>query len=311
MYEACPYARRRRAVENRAGLQGRGDAPAPTAIRVLKKQDPAYRAMIPAFRSSTCSWPASRSTSRRMSGSASARSSGDRSLLADRDRLAASLAVPGVEKTKLKMGSPSFPVARLRRTPAARRHRQTRRRRRERGDHRAAASAGLHVHRMWGDDERFVQTYFKDFKNIYSDVRLGHPRQGRLLLHPRAHRRRDQRRRPSPATRETRSRTASERRWSARWSASLIRSRARCSLAFAVLKNLLSARLADEVMKTVDKVLGAIARPRAVLRVAATEDAPGEDLAPLDPGTRRGRDPGDLTTIEDPSALEQIRQALK
>ena len=30
----------------------------------------------------------------------------------------------------------------------------------------------------------------------------------------------------------------------------------------------------------------------------------------LDPGRREARDPGDLTTIEDPSALQQIRQAL-
>jgi propionyl-CoA synthetase len=42
---------------------------APTAVRVLKKQDPAYCTSTTCPRSSTCSWPASRSTSRRTSGS--------------------------------------------------------------------------------------------------------------------------------------------------------------------------------------------------------------------------------------------------
>ena len=56
--------------------------------------------------------------------------------------------------------------------------------------------------------------------------------------------------------------------------------------------------------------LGAIARPKASLRHAAAEDAFRENTAPLHPGAGEGRDPGDLTTIEDPAALEQIRHAL-
>jgi hypothetical protein len=47
-----------------------------------------------------------------------------------------------------------------------------------------------------------------------------------------------------------------------------------------------------------------------VLRDAASENALGEAPAPLDPGDLRGRDPGDLTTIEDPGALEQIKLAI-
>jgi acyl-coenzyme A synthetase/AMP-(fatty) acid ligase len=42
---------------------------APTAARVLKKHDPAYMHKYDLSSSSTSSWPASRSTSRRTSGS--------------------------------------------------------------------------------------------------------------------------------------------------------------------------------------------------------------------------------------------------
>jgi propionyl-CoA synthetase len=83
-------------------------------------------------------------------------------------------------------------------------------------------------------------------------------------------------------------------------------------LAFAVLKNPSLRTPADEVMKTVDKQLGAIARPRAVHFVSLLpKTRSGKTLRRSIQALAEGRDPGDLTTIEDPSALEQIRQALK
>jgi propionyl-CoA synthetase len=53
---------------------------------------------------------------------------------------------------------------------------------------------------IWGDDQRFVQTYWSTFprQTGLQHLRLGHPRCGRLLLHPGPHRRRDQRGRPPP-----------------------------------------------------------------------------------------------------------------
>jgi propionyl-CoA synthetase len=54
-------------------------------------------------------------------------------------------------------------------------------------------------------------------------------------------------------------------------------------------------KLEGEVMKQVDKQLGAVARPSRVFFVTAL------------PAVAEGRDPGDLTTMEDPAALQQVR----
>jgi len=90
------------------------------------------------------------------------------------------------------------------------------------------------------------------------------------------------------------------------------------AVAFAILKNPEPAAtpegrkaLEAEVMAVVDKQLGAVGRPARV------------HFVPLLPKTRsgkllrrsiqalcEGRDPGDLTTIEDPASLQQIKAAL-
>ena len=51
---------------------------------------------------------------------------------------------------------------------------------------------------VWRDDERFVEHLLAERPGPagLQHLRLGHPRRGRLLLHPRPHRRRHQRRRP-------------------------------------------------------------------------------------------------------------------
>ena len=84
-------------------------------------------------------------------------------------------------------------------------------------------------------------------------------------------------------------------------------------LAFAVSERRLArTQRREEVMQTVDKQLGAIARPKAVHFVSLLpKTRSGKTLRRSIQALAEGRDPGDLTTIEDPNALEQIRQALR
>ena len=89
-------------------------------------------------------------------------------------------------------------------------------------------------------------------------------------------------------------------------------------IAFAVVKD--AARIASpaatesmaaEVMQTVDRELGAIARPARVHFVTLLpKTRSGKLLRRSIQALAESRDPGDLTTIEDPAALEQIRAAL-
>ena len=69
--------------------------------------------------------------------------------------------------------------------------------------------------------------------------------------------------------------------------------------------------LEKEVMETVDKQLGAIGRPRAVHFVTLLpKTRSGKTLRRSIAALAEGRDPGDLTTIEDPGALQQIKDCL-
>ena len=64
-------------------------------------------------------------------------------------------------------------------------------------------------------------------------------------------------------------------------------------------------------MTTVDREIGAIARPAKVRFVSSLpKTRSGKTLRRSIQALCEGRDPGDLTTIEDPSALEQIRAAV-
>ena len=88
------------------------------------------------------------------------------------------------------------------------------------------------------------------------------------------------------------------------------------AMAFAILKDpSQAATLADalkhegEIMKLVDQQLGAVARPARVRFVnALPKTRSGKLLRRAIQAVCEGRDPGDLTTIEDPAALEQIRE---
>jgi len=72
-----------------------------------------------------------------------------------------------------------------------------------------------------------------------------------------------------------------------------------------------AAAMRKEVMDTVDREIGAIARPAQVHFVTLLpKTRSGKLLRRSIQALAEGRDPGDLTTIEDPAALEQIRGAL-
>jgi propionyl-CoA synthetase len=88
------------------------------------------------------------------------------------------------------------------------------------------------------------------------------------------------------------------------------------AMAFAVLKDPSLAatpeaalKLEGEMMKVVDTQLGAVARPARVRFVQALpKTRSGKLLRRAIQAVCESRDPGDLTTIEDPSSLQQIRE---
>ena len=71
-------------------------------------------------------------------------------------------------------------------------------------------------------------------------------------------------------------------------------------------------KLEGDIMKTVDGQLGAVARPSRVHFVAALpKTRSGKLLRRAIQAICERRDPGDLTTIEDPTALQQIRDLVE
>jgi propionyl-CoA synthetase len=87
------------------------------------------------------------------------------------------------------------------------------------------------------------------------------------------------------------------------------------AMAFAVVKDASSLtddaaklKLEGEIMKVVDEQLGAVARPARVRFVTVLpKTRSGKLLRRAIQAVCEKRDPGDLTTIEDPSALQQIQ----
>jgi propionyl-CoA synthetase len=230
--------------------------------------------------------------------------------------------VPGVENTPIKYGSPSFPVygydlKLLREADAA-----------EAGpDEKAVVTIAPPLppgcmSTVWGDDERFVQTYFGTFRNkqVYSTFDWGiRDKDGYYFILGRTddvinvagHR---------LGTREIEEAVNMHSNIAECAVVGVADSlKGQMPLAFAVAKDVsklgtLEGRksLEKEVMETVDKQLGAIARPRAVHFVSLLpKTRSGKTLRRSIQALAEKRDPGDLTTIEDPVALEQIRNALK
>jgi propionyl-CoA synthetase len=229
--------------------------------------------------------------------------------------------VPGVEKTPIKFGSPSFPVygydlRLLRETDGT-----------EAGANEKAVVAIVPplppgcLSTVWGDDERFVQTYFSSFRGklVYSTFDWGirdadgyHYILGRTddVINVAGHR---------LGTREIEEAVQAHPNVAEVAVVGVADSlKGQLPLAFVVLKDAARAatpegRAAEEkaVLETVDRMLGAIARPARVHFVTLLpKTRSGKLLRRSIQALAEGRDPGDLTTIEDPAALEQIRAAL-
>jgi propionyl-CoA synthetase len=175
---------------------------------------------------------------------------------------------------------------------------------------------------VWGDDERFVKTYWKSVpgRRVYSTFDWGiRDSDGYFFILGRTddvinvagHR---------LGTREIEESISSH---PAVAEVAVVgvadQLKGQVAMAFAVVKDANSiatpeARLALEgdVMKTVDGQLGAVARPARVHFVSALpKTRSGKLLRRSIQALCEGRDPGDLTTIEDPTALEQVRSAVK
>ncbi len=90
------------------------------------------------------------------------------------------------------------------------------------------------------------------------------------------------------------------------------------AMAFAVLRNPAALdesgardRLEAEIKRVIEQRNGAVARPARILFVnSLPKTRSGKVLRRAIVALCEGRDPGDLTTIEDPGALDQIRDAL-
>jgi propionyl-CoA synthetase len=175
---------------------------------------------------------------------------------------------------------------------------------------------------VWGDDERFVRTYWQSVPNrtVYSTFDWGiRDSDGYFFILGRTddvinvagHR---------LGTREIEESISSH---PAIAEVAVVgvadQLKGQVAMAFAVVRDANAiatpaARLALEgdVMKTVDNQLGAVARPARVHFVTALpKTRSGKLLRRSIQALCEGRDPGDLTTIEDPSALDQVRSAVK
>jgi propionyl-CoA synthetase len=294
----------------------------PTAIRVLKKQDPAF---MKAHDVSSLQYlflagePLDEPTARWAS---------DALGVAIVDNywqtesgwpiLSAQL---GVEETPRKFGSPSFPVYGY----------DVRCLSESTAEEVAAGEKGVLtvvpplppgcMSTIWGDDERFVKTYFSTFRDklVYSTFDWANRDAdgyyfvlGRTddVINVAGHR---------LGTREIEEAVQAH---SGIAEVAVVGVadplKGQIPVAFAVVKDPSRvatpeglAQMRKEVMDTVDRELGAIARPGAVHFVTTLpKTRSGKLLRRSIQALAEGRDPGDLTTIEDPGALEQIRLAL-
>ena len=230
-------------------------------------------------------------------------------------------ACPGVEDTPRKFGSPSFAVygydVRLLREGS--------------GDEAGADEKAVLtimpplppgcMTTVWGDDSRFVNTYFSDFgkKLAYSTFDWATRDKdgyyfvlGRTddVINVAGHR---------LGTREIEEAVQAHSGIAEVAVVGVADAlKGQIPVAFAVVKDPAkvatpetAAAMRKEVMDTVDRELGAIARPGAVHFVTLLpKTRSGKLLRRSIQALAEGRDPGDLTTIEDPAALEQIRAAL-
>jgi len=206
-------------------------------------------------------------------------------------------ALPGVEKTPIKYGSPSFPVYGYNLQIF-----------REDGSVCGPNEKGIAavipplppgcLSTVWGQDDRFVSTYFTILGRTDDVINVAGHRLG---------------------TREIEEAIQAH---SAIAEVAVVgvedKLKGQMPMAFAVVKDAskvatpeMVKALEKEVFATVDGILGAIARPARVHFVTGLpKTRSGKMLRRSLQALAEGRDPGDLTTIEDPSTLEQIKNAL-
>ncbi|MCK0512493.1 propionate--CoA ligase [Aromatoleum buckelii] len=229
-------------------------------------------------------------------------------------------AVRGIEETPIKYGSPSFPV-----------YGYDLRIFREDGSECGANEKGIVgvipplppgcLSTVWGQDDRFVSTYFTLFQDpvVFSSSDWGikdedgyHTILGRMddVINVAGHR---------LGTREIEEAIQAN---AAIAEVAVVGVadplKGQMPMAFAVVKDASRvdtaekrAQLEKDVMKTVDTLLGAIARPARVHFISGLpKTRSGKMLRRSIQALAEGRDPGDLTTIDDPGTLEQIRTSL-
>ncbi|MFJ0452674.1 propionate--CoA ligase [Bordetella bronchiseptica] len=231
-------------------------------------------------------------------------------------------AQPGVERVPTRFGSPSFPVygfdARIVSEST--------------GEDLGPDEKGVvaivpplppgAMSTIWGDDERFVQTYFTSIpgRQVYStfDWGLVDPDGywfilGRTddVINVAGHR---------LGTREIEESINSHAGVAECAVVGVADTlKGQVAMAFAVLKDPAGAETRDgalalegDIMRVVEDQLGAVARPARIRFVGALpKTRSGKVLRRAIVAVCEGRDPGDLTTIEDPSALEQIKESLQ
>ncbi len=295
---------------------------APTAIRVLKKQDPAW---LTRYNTSSlkalflAGEPLDEPTARWISEGLG-RPIIDNYWQTETGWPILTVA-QGIEKTPTRFGSPGMPMygydVRLL-------HEQT-------GEEVGANQKGVVavmpplppgcMQTVWGDDERFVKTYFSSIpgKLAYSTFDWGirdadgyYFILGRTddVINVAGHR---------LGTREIEESLSSH---TAVAECAVVgvadNLKGQVAVGFVVLKDpslVVQAdarmKLEGELMATVDRQLGAVARPSRVYFVAMLpKTRSGKVLRRSIQAVCEGRDPGDLTTIEDPSTIDQLRDAL-
>ncbi|MFA7281077.1 MAG: propionate--CoA ligase, partial [Sterolibacterium sp.] len=229
-------------------------------------------------------------------------------------------AAPGVEKTQIKYGSPSFPAygynLKLFREDGS-----------EAGNDEKAVVGVLPplppgcLSTVWGDDARFVSTYFTLFKSpqVYSSFDWGiRDKDGYYFILGRT----DDVINVAGHRLGTREIEEAVQAHAAIAEVAVVgvadQLKGQMPMAFAVVKDAALVatpegrqKLEKEIMATVDGLLGAIARPSRVHFISGLpKTRSGKMLRRSIQALAEGRDPGDLTTIDDPSTLEQIKASL-
>jgi propionyl-CoA synthetase len=169
---------------------------------------------------------------------------------------------------------------------------------------------------LWGDDERFVKTYWQTIpgKMLYSTFDWGIKDEdgyyfilGRTddVINTAGHR---------LGTREIEESVASHPNVAEVAVVGIAdQLKGQVAIAFAIPKDATQTiGLEDQIMKTVDRQLGPIARPARVIIVSALpKTRSGKIVRRALQAVLEGRDPGDLSTLEDKNILTQIQEILK